>query len=239
MKTQQTELEERLERDGWKVVDRDCSSYWWAHEIWRIESKWKPVRKHLWIAFLVDQSSEWAGPSGKHVWAVSVARSNPTSLEEASEYLEPIRHRWAESLERLAEHIRGLRDEPEYGDSADVVNRGRRAARTPVPVARLKTIHEYHDAEIRRIEFESGDNLVLEVQLAPYSDLHSATVHLIFLGVRNGSEVQAALASARRMWSDPCRDLEIIGIGRDKEGEFVLDLDGGSVTICARGFTET
>lgn len=105
---------------------------------------------------------------------------------------------------------------------------------------RLKTVHSYHDAEIRSVSFEHNASVVFEVVLCGCSEAPGATVHLTFHRVRNIDAVREFVvglraASGRRQG----RFAEIVGFVRDHDRRFLLDLDSGPLYVDAGGFTET
>jgi hypothetical protein len=111
MKTQQTQLEEALEREGWRVVERAANPHWWAAEIWTIESLWRPVGRRLWVMFLVDPLLYKPGRTEQPVWAVGLNSVPPESLDRPSG--EPIgKGHWAESLKVILDQVRQFRDVP-------------------------------------------------------------------------------------------------------------------------------
>jgi hypothetical protein len=77
MKTQQLDLERRLEREGWRVIERQSSPHWWAAEIWTIESTWRPAGRLLWMTFLVDPQYDGLDDA-EHVWAVGATATPPS-----------------------------------------------------------------------------------------------------------------------------------------------------------------
>ncbi len=240
MKTQQNQLARRLEEDGWQIVSRDGGPDWWADEVWTIESVWRPTGRKLWITFLVEASSDDHAKSAG-VSAVTVTTCPPAEAEWAELNWDklPVRHTWADSLEKLMERVGELRNRPASDDDAPLMGpRGSVDAGSSV-VARLKTKHGYHDAAVEAVEFEPGDSVSLEIKLCGCSDAPGAIVHLVFEGVRNVEEVQQAFASAKRVRPAKGYVAEIVGIGRDENGLFVLDLAEGSVRVKAKGFCET
>ena len=108
MKTQQLQLEERLGQEGWRVVDRETPLYWWAEEVWIIESIWRPAGHRLWITFIVDP---WPGSEGNRVWAVAVTAAAPTELPQVKASAVPIRHGWASYVNELLGQISRLREQ--------------------------------------------------------------------------------------------------------------------------------
>ena len=105
---------------------------------------------------------------------------------------------------------------------------------------RIKTVHSYHDADIRSVSFEHNASVVFEVVLCGCSDAAGATVHLAFHRVRNIDAVREfvdklSAISGRR----PGHYAEIVGFVRDPDRRFVLDLDSGPLYVDAAGFTET
>jgi hypothetical protein len=108
MRTQAGQLEERLLKDGWRVVDREQSPEWWADELWTIESTWTPVGQRLFVTFLVDPMHEGVRNQGEHVWAVGVTPTKPASASEVTQSVQ-IRNGWTSHLETLLGAVRRLR----------------------------------------------------------------------------------------------------------------------------------
>lgn len=110
MKTQARQLEESLLEEGWRIIERENSSDWWAEELWTIESMWSPVGQRLWITFLVDPLHEGVRNRGEHVWAVGVTPSKPGHAADVNQIVQ-IRPGWSSHLEELLGYIRRLRDQ--------------------------------------------------------------------------------------------------------------------------------
>lgn len=106
MITQARELAEALERDGWRIVERSDDLPWWGDEQWTLESTWSPVGFGAVITFLVDPQHADPRPKGEGVWSV---RASTGRAEESEGLTVQIRHRWAEGLAELVEHLRTLR----------------------------------------------------------------------------------------------------------------------------------
>ena len=105
-------------------------------------------------------------------------------------------------------------------------------------MGRLKTKHEYHDAIVRAVEFGGGDVVAFEIKLCGHCAGSANTVHLSFYGVDNIAEVHSFID---QLLPAQQQDgiAEIIGLTRDEDRRFVVDLDRGPLCISARGFTET
>lgn len=104
---------------------------------------------------------------------------------------------------------------------------------------RLSTNHDYHDAQVRAVEFAADECLVFEVELCGCSDQAGATVHLSFHGVRNPGAVRSFIARLLQQAAERGRIAVIIGLARDDDRRFLLDFDQGALYIEAKRFTET
>ena len=104
---------------------------------------------------------------------------------------------------------------------------------------RLKTKHSYHDAEVRAVEFGASDSVTFEVELCGCSNSSGATVHLSFHGVKNMVEVRSFIEPILERANERARIAEIIGLVRDDNQGFHMDLDQGALCIKAKSFTET
>ena len=123
------------------------------------------------------------------------------------------------------------------GPFAAPLNAGVRPQR--VRMRRLKTKHSYHDAEVRAVEFEASDSVVFEVELCGCSGSPGTTVHLSFHGVKNMSEVRSFIDSILKRAKEREQVAEIIGLARDDNQRFLIDMDEGALYIRAKSFTET
>jgi hypothetical protein len=240
MKTQQNQLAWRLEENGWRIVSRESGPDRWADEVWTIESVWRPTGRKLWITFLVAPPSDDDG-NDAGVSAVTVTSRPPAEVQWPDVNWDklPVRHTWADSLEKLIDRVGELRNQPASDDEAALPRAPRSADSRLSAVARLKTKHAYHDAAVRSVEFDPAGRVGLEIQLCGCSDAPGATVHLVFEGVRNVEEVRQVFSSAKRMRPGKGCVAEIVGIGRDESGLFVLDLAEATVRVKAKGFCET
>src|ERR1043166_5324729 len=90
---------------------------------------------------------------------------------------------------------------------------------------RLETKHAYHDAEVRAVEFGPGDCVVFEVELCGCSGSSGTTVHLSFHGVQNISEVRSFIEAILERAAGQARIAEIIGLAREDNRRFLIDLD--------------
>jgi hypothetical protein len=111
MITQQRELERRLERNGWQVVEKEADGQWWVDETWAVRSTWRPQGLRLWLTFLVDPQHDGPRRRGEGVWAIGVTSKRPQDLADVSPTTVAIRGRWAEVLEELTSVVARLRDD--------------------------------------------------------------------------------------------------------------------------------
>jgi hypothetical protein len=111
MKAQQIQLEEALEREGWRIVERAAAPAWWAAEVWTIESVWHPVGRKLWVMFLVDPLLYRHDRQDQPVWAVGLTSVPPDWQERPSGERIGKGH-WAESMSTILDQARQLRDVP-------------------------------------------------------------------------------------------------------------------------------
>jgi len=109
MESQQSDLEQRLSGNGWRVVSREREPDWWLDELWSVESDWRPHGLRLWISFLVDPAHSAERRKGEGVWAVSVTVDRPTE-RQAAEPTYVIRRHWPESLNEILATAHRLRD---------------------------------------------------------------------------------------------------------------------------------
>lgn len=84
MQTQRDDLKQRLEEDGWQVIEEDNTKLdRWASEIWRVESVWSPQGFSLWLTFLVDPQASPENPKDENLWAVGTSRKLPLDQQSA------------------------------------------------------------------------------------------------------------------------------------------------------------
>ena len=79
MQTQQRDIEEMLNREGWRVAERHMCPEWWLDEVWVIESTWTPVGSRAFVSFLVDPQAPIERVKGENVWAVCATIQGPAS----------------------------------------------------------------------------------------------------------------------------------------------------------------
>lgn len=238
MNTQQRQLEQRLNDQGWHVLFRECGPDWWANEVWTIESAWRPVGKRLWISFLVDPMGN-PYRNDPSVWAVAVTRTLPASNDEATQWTVPIRHCWEASLEKLMDRIAALRDQPVANADSALKRRDQCSHNSAAVFQKVQTKHLYHDATIRAVEFQVEARVSLSVELYGFDNSPEASIHITFDSVRNLAEVRQAFSELAQESSPPDAIATILGIVRDNNGCYVLDLAEGEVALDARGFCET
>jgi hypothetical protein len=105
---------------------------------------------------------------------------------------------------------------------------------------RLKLQHDYHDGIVRGVEYSNSEDIALEVDLCGSGKTGAARVHLTFTGVRNFAEVKRTLEAARLENSGKGRVAEIVGILRDEDRGYVLDLGTPTgIKVDAKGLLET
>lgn len=109
MKTQRAELLNQLSSHGWKVVETEDSSDWWADEFWLLESIWSPVGVHAWVTFLVDPSFDGQRRKGEAVWAVGASATKPASRMEIGVFALSLGHGWRSRLPEFFKHLAVLR----------------------------------------------------------------------------------------------------------------------------------
>lgn len=105
---------------------------------------------------------------------------------------------------------------------------------------RLPLKHSYHDAQIRELRYQNGEDVILVVDLCGVVNPSAGVATLHFLGVRNFQEVRDQLEAARRTSLDRPAIDEIIALARSDDRGFLLDLAAaGGVAIDARGIVES
>ena len=81
-------LQELLENSGWTIEHRETENLeWWADEIWRIRSTWRPTDLTLHLTFEVDPQHSGNRRKDEAVWALSVSKEMPS--REQPEQLPP------------------------------------------------------------------------------------------------------------------------------------------------------
>lgn len=85
MKTVKARLGDRLEVDGWDVLEHVDDLDWWADEIWELTSRWSPVGAQGFITFLVDPMWEGNRRKGQAVWAIGCSANYQKDRGEACE----------------------------------------------------------------------------------------------------------------------------------------------------------
>lgn len=112
MKAQKAEIESRLAKHGWDIVEvEDQALEWWADEIWRLESAWSPAGARAYVTFLIDpQSSNRNRKKGQDVWAVKASPDRPVDwLTGAGEYTLSLGQGWKEELAGFFEQLAMMR----------------------------------------------------------------------------------------------------------------------------------
>ncbi len=103
----------------------------------------------------------------------------------------------------------------------------------------VKLKHSYHDARIKAIRYCDDRDVVLDVHLCSCCNPSQGPATLSFLGLRNFAQMQAALEIARQANAGHDSIDEIIGILRDDERGYILDLaTAGSLHLDPRGLHE-
>ena len=119
MKTQWTELLNRLPEHGWRVAGEEENLEWWADEMWVLESVWSPVGSRVHITLLVDPM---AGPNrrrGEAVCAVMASPARPGGwLSAEGGFTLSFGPGWKERLPELFEHLSALRGQSTEARSA-------------------------------------------------------------------------------------------------------------------------
>ncbi len=88
---------------------------------------------------------------------------------------------------------------------------------------RLKLMHVYHDAVIREIRYRDNTDVIIDVELCGCCNPTVGPVSLMFLGLRNFTEVKHALESTRMMNAGRACIDEVIGILRHEVRGYLLD----------------
>lgn len=87
MITQQDEIFRQLEGFGWRRVEgaelENQVLDWWAHEVWVLESLWKPQECRVYLTFVNRPEDPHPGP-----WAVMAALEGPVQWSEVELVLE-------------------------------------------------------------------------------------------------------------------------------------------------------
>lgn len=109
-----------------------------------------------------------------------------------------------------------------------------------VNLKKIKLTHGYHDALIKEIQYRDESDVTLNVDVCSCCNPSPGRYALCFYGVRNFATVQEAIESSRVTNVNKGYIDEIIGIARDDERGFLLDLaTAGSVRIDAKGLHES
>lgn len=75
-------LRSTLEESGWSIRSIDLASdCWWAKEIWKLESKWHPTDRVIYLSFLLDPLSDFDKnhPPDSAIWSISLSDHLPKS----------------------------------------------------------------------------------------------------------------------------------------------------------------
>jgi len=89
------------------------------------------------------------------------------------------------------------------------------------------------------VDFEAGHCIVFEIELCGCSGSSGRTVHLSFPDVKNIDEVRSFIEPILGRAKEQGRIAEIIGLLRDDDRRFLMDLDHGALYIKAKSFIET
>ena len=88
----------------------DQNLEWWADEIWRLNSRWAPVGRNLFVTFLVDPIWDGLRKKGQGVWAIGASAQMPTSRQEAQRLGLLHRHAMKLEIEAFLEKLEQLRN---------------------------------------------------------------------------------------------------------------------------------
>lgn len=111
--SQQKLLAAALEKDGWSVVDRATNlAYWAYHEVWTIESQWRPTGLRAFVVFLVDADPPLeVRPRRRPVWAVECMSGSPweSAINRETIAFAGITH-WDQGIVQLIEGLAQFRN---------------------------------------------------------------------------------------------------------------------------------
>jgi hypothetical protein len=99
-------LQEALERSGWRVERRNGDD-WWEHESWELASTWRPTHAKAYLTFLIDPQSETSEIGA--VWAIAVTLEKPTDHMEACRSAIRVSPRWPERMKEVVVAASSLR----------------------------------------------------------------------------------------------------------------------------------
>lgn len=104
----------------------------------------------------------------------------------------------------------------------------------------VKTKYKYHDSLIQSVEYPRNEDVVLAINLCENcSNLTNASVHLIFLNVKNLPEVKETFQRLTQNNLNKGYIGEIVGLCQDDNRTHLIDLTTETVSVEAKGFIET
>lgn len=107
----QVALRAALEEAGWSV-ERIDSDAWWAHEIWRLQSTWRPQSAVAYVTFLVTPDIDTRRTSAfSDVWFIAVSRDVPQERREHGRTEFSVTP-WPKRLRQVVEAASALRPAP-------------------------------------------------------------------------------------------------------------------------------
>ena len=108
--SQKRDIEDLLDRSGWRIVEKATSpGLWWLDERWVLESEWSPRGATAYVSFLVDPQAPPDRKAGEYVWAVAITRHEPPDWLDATPSVGLGRHWKKSQVPELAAIIGALR----------------------------------------------------------------------------------------------------------------------------------
>lgn len=103
----------QLEANGWNVSTVELpSDIWWALDIWKLESVWRPVGKVLYLSLMLDPEllSCARQPNEAEVWSIALGNTFPTGMHKNIDFEVGIKRKFAERSLDVIEAANRLRD---------------------------------------------------------------------------------------------------------------------------------
>jgi len=104
VETQAREIQEALEKEGWKLTDKErpiSETYWWVWEFWHFQRN----NQKIILSFLIDpQASELKNKN--NVWAVKASIAGPEGYGDPSQIAQiDIGRNWKRELPKFVVDI--------------------------------------------------------------------------------------------------------------------------------------
>lgn len=99
-------LKHKLENRGWNISNAELpSNGWWASEIWRLESTWRPSGNTIYLSLMLDPQGTFDpnNPKDTNVCSVELTKSFPTGRLHECKYAFNVKRNFSKRIDEIAE----------------------------------------------------------------------------------------------------------------------------------------